>query len=128
MTGGGLLTLVAYGQQNVILSGNPQFTYFYKAFRRYSHFSMENVTTVLEGSSELNYDKPISLRVKIERVGDLVSDMYFSFRIPDIYSKFITPTGGYNRQYEFQWTRYIGAAIINNVAFFVGGTKIQEFD
>jgi len=128
MTGGGLLTLVAYGQQNVILSGNPQFTYFYKAFRRYSHFSMESVTTVLEGSSELNYDKPISLRVKIERVGDLVSDMYFSFRIPDIYSKFITPTGGFNSQNEFQWTRYLGAAIINNVAFFVGGTKIQEFD
>lgn len=129
MTGGGLLTLVAYGQQNILLSGNPQFTYFYKAFRRYSHFSMENVTTVLQGPSELNYDKPITLRAKIERIGDLLSDMYFSFRIPDIYSKFITPTGiGYNSQYEFQWTRYIGAAIINKVVFSVGGTSIQEFD
>jgi hypothetical protein len=130
MTGGGLLALVAYGSQNVILSGNPQMTYFYKAFRRYSHFSMENVTTALEGPSELSYDQTIRLRVKIERIGDLVSDMYFSFRIPDIYSKYITPdpSKSYNSQHEFKWTRYLGAAIIQNVGFYVGGQKIQEFD
>jgi hypothetical protein len=102
MTGGGLLTLVAYGTQNILLSGNPQFTYFYKAFRRYSHFSMENVTTPLEGPSELSYDNTIRLRTKIQRIGDLVSDIYFSFRIPDIYSKFITQSSTYNSQYEFQ--------------------------
>jgi len=130
MTGGGLYTLVAYGQQNILLSGNPQMTYFYKAFRRYSHFSMENVTTALEGPSELSYDKTINLRVKIERVADLLSDMYFSFRIPDIYSKYKTPnpSSPYNSQYEFQWSRYLGASIINNVGFYVGGQKIQEFD
>jgi hypothetical protein len=130
MTGGGLLTLVAYGQQNILLSGNPQMTYFYKAIRRYSHFSMENVTTALEGPSELSYDQTIRLRVKIERIGDLVSDMYFSFRIPDIYSKDITPdpSKSYNSQSEFQWSRSLGAAIIQNVGFYVGGQKIQEFD
>lgn len=127
MTGGGLLTLVAYGAQNVILSGNPQFTYFYKVFKRYSHFSMENVTTSMEGPSELLYDQSIRLRLKIQRIGDLVSDMYFSFRIPDIYSKYIQPSQT-NFQTEFQWVRYLGAAIIQNVAFFVGGDKIQEFD
>jgi Major capsid protein N-terminus/Large eukaryotic DNA virus major capsid protein len=128
MTGGGLLTLVAYGQQNVLLSGNPQMTYFYKAFRRYSHFSMENVTTALEGPQELSYDQSIRLRYKIQRIGDLVSDMYFTFRIPDIYSKYIPPSGPLNIQQEFQWVRYLGAALIQNAAFFVGGQKIQEFD
>ena len=128
MTGGGLLALVTYGTQNVLLSGNPQMTYFYKVFRRYSHFSMENVTKQLEGPSELQYDQQISLRLKIDRVGDLVSEVYFTFSIPDIYSKYITPTGSYNQQYEFQWVRYLGAAIINNVGFYVGGQNIQEFD
>lgn len=128
MTGGGLLTLVTYGSQNVLLSGNPQMTYFYKAFRRYSHFSMENVTKQLEGPTELQYDKQINLRLKIDRVGDLVSDMYFTFQIPDIYSKYIQPTGSFNRQYEFQWARYLGAALINKVGFYVGGTQVQEFD
>ena len=128
MTGGGLLTLVTYGQQNILLSGNPQFTYFYKVFRRYSHFSMESVSSTMDGPSELQYDNTISLRLKIQRIGDLVSDMYFSFRIPDIYSKYITPSSSYNSQHEFQWTRYLGAAIIQNVGFYIGGTKIQEFD
>jgi hypothetical protein len=127
MTGGGLLALVAYGSQNVILSGNPQMTYFYKVFKRYSHFSFENVATQLEGPDQLFYDQPIRVRAKIERVADLVSDMYFSFQIPDIFSKYISPqTRTY--QYEFQWVNYIGCAIIANVAFFIGGQKIQEFD
>ena len=128
MTGGGLISLVAYGAQNVILSGNPQMTYFYKAFRRYSHFAMESVSSPLEGPNELFFDQPIRIRSKIQRVADLVSDMYFTFRIPDIYSKYVVPTAGRTSQYQFQWVRYLGAAIIQNVAFFVGGQKIQEFD
>jgi hypothetical protein len=127
MTGGGLLALIQYGAQNVILSGNPQMTYFYKVFKRYSHFSLENGTVPLEGQNELFFDQPILLRAKIPRVGDLLSDMYFSFRIPDIYSKYIDPSLR-RYQYEFKWVKYIGAAIIQNAAFFVGGQKIQEFD
>ncbi len=128
MTGGGLIALTAYGAQNVLLSGNPQMTYFYKTFRRYSHFATENVTTALEGPNELQFDQPIRLRAKIQRVGDLLSDMYFTFRLPDIFSKYTTPTAQRTFQYQFEWARYIGAAIIQNAAFFVGGQKIQEFD
>jgi len=124
MTGGGLLVLISYGTQNIIMSGNPQMTYYYKIFKRYSHFSMENVSIAMDGPNELQYDQTIQLRAKIQRIGDLMSDMYFSFRIPDIFSKYITnPT-----QVEFQWVRYLGAAIINRATFFVGGQKIQEFD
>jgi hypothetical protein len=124
MTGGGLLTLIAYGSQNVILSGNPQMTYYYKLFKRYSHFSMENVAIALDGPNELQYDQTIQLRAKIQRIGDLLSDIYFSFQIPDIYSKYINnPT-----QKEFYWVRYLGAAIINRVGFYIGGQRIQEFD
>jgi hypothetical protein len=131
MTGGGLLVMIAYGTQNVIMNGNPQMTYYYKLFKRFSHFSMENVTTALDGPNQLSYDKPIQLRAKIQRVGDLLSDVYFSFQIPSIYSKYITPGDGVNTrvsQSEFFWSRFIGASIIQNVAFFIGGQKIQEFD
>ena len=67
MTGGGLLSLVAYGAQNVLLSGNPDMTFWYKTFRKYTHFSQENVTVALEGPNELFYSQPIQLRVKIQR-------------------------------------------------------------
>ena len=127
MTGGGIIALVAYGAQNVILSGNPQMTYFYKAFKRYSHFATENITIAMDGPNELNFDAPVQLRAKIPRFGDLVSDMYFVFRIPDIYSKFVDISGR-DAQYEFQWSEYLGAAIIQSAAFFVGGQKIQEVD
>jgi hypothetical protein len=92
---------------------------------------MESVTVALDGPNQLRYDQPVQLRAKIQRVADLLSDMYFSFQIPDIYSKYLTPGDGIRTrvsQYEFNWSRYLGAAIIQNVAFFIGGQKIQEFD
>lgn len=124
MTGGGIVALVSYGAQNVILSGNPQMTYFYKAFKRYSHFATENISIPLDGPNELSFEHPIQLRAKIPRFGDLVSDMYFVFRIPDIYSKLASA----RTQYEFQWSQYLGASIIQTAAFFVGGQKIHEVD
>jgi len=132
MSGGGLFILVAYGSQNVILSGNPDFTYFYMVLKKYSHFSFESVTTALEGPQELFFDQPIQLRAKIKRVGELLSDLYFTFTLPDIYSKYFNPnlpgpTAG-RSQYEFQWVRYIGAQIIQDASFFVGGTLVQQFD
>jgi hypothetical protein len=128
MTGGGLIALVAYGSQNVLLSGNPEMTYWYKTFRRYSHFATENVTTALEGPNELFYDQPIRLRAKIQRIGDLMSDIYFSFRIPDIFSKYVEIPTERTSQWYFQWVRFLGCAIIQNASFFVGGQKIQEVD
>jgi len=126
MTGGGLYVLVAYGSQNVILSGNPDFTYFYLVLKKYSHFSFESATLPLEGPQELFFDQPIQLRAKIQRIADLLSDLYFTFSLPDIYSKYVNFTT--RSQYEFQWVRYIGAQIIQDVSFYVGGTLVQQFD
>lgn len=128
MPGGGLLALVSYGSQNVILNGNPDFTYFYKVFKRYSHFAIENTTLDLEGPNELFFDQSIRVRSKIKRIAELVTDMTFTFNLPSIYSKYVEPSASRTSQYEFQWNEYIGAQIISNLAFYVGGTKIQEFD
>ena len=129
MPGGGLLSLVAYGSQNVILSGNPDMTYFYKTFKKYTHFSLETTTKLMDGVTDYPYDKTVQLRARIDRVGDLLSDMYFSFQIPAIYSKYqqIDPTNGPTTQQEFQWVRYLGAAAIESVYITVGPNKIQEF-
>jgi hypothetical protein len=141
MPGGGLYILVAYGAQNLILSGNPDFTYFYTVLKKYSHFSFESVTLPLEGPQELSFDEPIQLRAKIQRIADLLSDLYFTFTLPDIYSKYFDPTKngarGYPNverdnlvisQYNFQWVRYIGAQIIQDASFLIGGTQVQQFD
>jgi hypothetical protein len=133
MPGGGLFSLVAYGAQNVLLSGNPDFTYFYKTYKKYSHFAEESVTFAMDGPPQLSYDQPVQVRFKFQRIADLVRDMYFVCDLPDIYCKYITlpqtlPYGLRGAQYNFAWSQYIGCQILQNVAFFIGGQKIQEFD
>ena len=129
MPGGGLFSLVAYGSQNVLLSGNPDMTYFYKTFKKYTHFSLETTSKLMDGPTDFPYDKGVQLKARIDRVGDLLTDLYFSFQIPAIYSKYqvTNPTTGPKTQQEFQWVRYLGLAAIESVYVTVGPNKIQEF-
>ena len=123
MPGGGELTLVAFGNQNVIVNANPEITFFYKVFSRYTHFSQESISISLDGPNELDMDSAIRLRAKIPRSGDLLSDLTFVFNVPPMYSKNSDASG--NRNYR--WIRMLGANIIDNIAIYVGGSKIQEF-
>ena len=127
MPGGGFYAFVTYGSQNVLLSSNPHMTYFYKVFRKYTHFSEESFTVPVDGPNQLAWDKPIQIRAKLPRNADLVRDLYFVFTLPDIYSKFVDNTQR-RFQYNFQWSRYIGCRLIDRVSIFIGGQKIQEFD
>ena len=127
MPGGALISLTSYGTQNLLLNGNPDFTYFYKVFKKYSHFATESVTIPLDGPNELFYDQEITVRAKIPRVTDLIGDVNLAVDLPDIYSKYIDPNLRPN-QFEFQWTPAIGAHMIRRVSFTIGGSKIQEFD
>jgi Major capsid protein N-terminus/Large eukaryotic DNA virus major capsid protein len=133
MPGGGLFSLVAYGAQNVLLSGNPSFTYFYKTYKKYAHFAEESVTFAMDGPQSLSYDQPIQVRYKFQRIADLVRDIYFTFDLPDIYCKYLQlPVGTAPNQrvsqYNFAWADYIGCQIIQSVGIYIGGQKIQEFD
>ena len=40
---GGLSQLVAYGPQDVFLTGNPEITYFKVVWRRYTNFAIESI-------------------------------------------------------------------------------------
>jgi hypothetical protein len=122
MPGGGEITLVAYGSQNVQLSGNPEQTYFYKVYKRHTHFSQESVTIPLEGPNELNMDYPTRIRAKLPRHGDLLTDLTFVFRVPEMYSKIIDGAVS-----SFRWIHALGPLLIDNVSIHIAGSKIQEF-
>lgn len=117
---------VTYGSQNVLLSANPDMTYFYKVFRKYTHYAEESFSIPFDGPNELKWDQTIQIRAKLPRYTDLVRDMYFVFTLPDIYSKFVASRQPY--QYNFAWAEYVGCHIIQSVAVFIGGQKVQEFD
>ena len=44
--GGGLMQLVAYGAQDIYLTGNPQITFFKVVYHRHTNFSMESTDTL----------------------------------------------------------------------------------
>jgi hypothetical protein len=70
--GGGLMQLVAYGAQDVYLTGNPQITFFKVVYRRYTNFAIEAIEQTVDGTAQLG--KKFS--VTIARNGDLLSRIY----------------------------------------------------
>ena len=52
--GGGLMQLVAYGAQDIYLTGNPQITFFKVVYRRHTNFSMEAIEQTWNGTSGNN--------------------------------------------------------------------------
>ena len=71
--GGGLMQLVAYGAQDIYLTGNPQITFFKVVYRRHTNFSMECIQQTISGASTTEGG---SGTVTISRNGDLVSKVY----------------------------------------------------
>jgi len=125
MPGGGELTLVAYGSQNKAMSGNPEMTFFYKVFKRHTHFSQESISISMDGPNEMMLDTPIRIRAKIPRSADLLTDLTFVCNIPDLYGLADPATGG--RVPAPRWIHMLGPNIISSVGIYVGGSKIQEF-
>jgi len=77
---GGLLVLVAYGQNDLFLTGNPQITFFKSTYKRHSNFAIENIDNVYRGSL-LNGSRIVS---RIERKGDLLGRIILEFTASDV--------------------------------------------
>ena len=45
------MQLVAYGAQDIYLTGNPQITFFKVVYRRHTNFSMESIEQTWNGAS-----------------------------------------------------------------------------
>lgn len=109
---GGLIQLVAYGSEDLYLTGNPQITFFKVVYRRYTNFSIEPIEHHFNG--EPNFGK--QLTAKITRYGDLVSKMYLKIKLSSV-----DPKGT-----NFAWIRRLGHAIINEISVDIGGTVIDR--
>jgi hypothetical protein len=70
--GGGLMQLVAYGAQDVFLTGKPQITFFRLVTRRYTNFAMEAIEQTFNGQAALGR----KVTCTISRNGDLAHRMY----------------------------------------------------
>jgi hypothetical protein len=73
---GGLMQLVAYGAQDVYLTGNPEVTFFQAKYKRHTNFAMENIEQTVNGTAA-NSGR---VSVTVARNGDLVGDMYIELK------------------------------------------------
>lgn len=112
--GGGLMQLVAYGAQDIYLTGNPQITFFKIVYRRHTNFAIETVEHTFVG----NIGFGANLSAKISRNGDLVNKMYLRIILGAVD---LSVTNS-----KFAWIRRVGHAIINQVEIDIGGTKIDR--
>jgi hypothetical protein len=71
--GGGLMQLVAYGAQDIYLTGNPQITFFKVVYRRHTNFAMEAVEQTINGTVGSSGAK---VTATIARNGDLLGRMW----------------------------------------------------
>ena len=76
--GGGLMQLVAYGAQDVYLTGDPQITYFKVVYRRHTNFSMECIEQTFNGTAAASS----KVSCTISRNGDLIAGMHLQFTQP----------------------------------------------
>jgi len=110
------MQLVAYGAQDVYLTGNAQITFFKVVYRRHTNFSQETMEHPFNG----NVDFGRKASVEILRNGDLAADMYLKVVLPRV----ANPSTSQNN--KFAWVRRVGYAMIKNVELEIGGSKIDK--
>ena len=73
------MQLVAYGAQDVYLTGNPKVTFFQAVYKRHTNFAMENIEQTVNGTAASSG----RVSVTVARNGDLIADMYLELTAKD---------------------------------------------
>lgn len=111
---GALLQLAAYGVQDIYLTGNPQMTYFVSVYKRHTNFAIECYEQLFTG--EADFGK--KFYCKVERIGDLIGQIYLKLKLPSIES---SEEGVYR-----SWVNSIGHAIILRTEIEIAGMVIDK--
>jgi len=109
------MQLVAYGAQDIYLTGNPQITFFKVVYRRHTNFSIESIEQTFDGT----FDFGRKAVCTISRNGDLVHNMYLQIKVPRLNQTQESSS-------KVQWTNGIGNAMIKNVTVEIGGQEIDK--
>lgn len=126
--GGGLLNLVAYGNLNVIVNGNPSKTFFKTTYAKYTNFGLQKFRIDYSGLRNLRLNEDSVFTFRVPRYADLLMDTFVAVTLPNIWSPVLNEKDPDNHiPYEFKWIDNIGAQLIRRIKVTVGGQLIQEF-
>ena len=114
--GGGLMQLVAYGSQDIYLTGNPQITFFKVVYRRHTNFSMESIKQSFSG----NPDFGATVSATISRNGDLIHRMYLEHSATFTINTPVADRDGLNLVERY------GDSLIKECEIEIGGQRIDK--
>lgn len=113
------MQLVAYGAQDLYLSGSAQITFFKVVYRRHTNFAIESIENYFNGT--MNFGRKGTCT--ISRNGDLITKIYAKVVTPEVVYRGDFPRKGY---VQFGWVRRLGHAIIDEVELEIGGSRIDK--
>jgi len=111
------MQLVAYGAQDVYLTGNPQITFWKVTYRRHTNFSMEAIEQTFNGQADFGR----RVTCTVSRNGDLAYRTYLQVTLPEIGQGLNANGNVYAR-----WLDFPGEQIINQVEVEIGGQRIDR--
>jgi Major capsid protein N-terminus/Large eukaryotic DNA virus major capsid protein len=113
------MQLVAYGAQDMYLTGNPQITFFKVIYRRHTNFSMESIEQTFNGSAD--WGKKVTCTVS--RNGDLIHRVYLRVELPEVTVPARTSSSAYT---GFRWLNMLGHILVKSVEIEIGGQRIDK--
>ena len=126
---GGLLNIVAFGNQNVYLNGNPSKTFFKTTYKKYTNFGLQKFRIDFDGLRNLRMSESSKFTFRVKRYAELLMDTYLVVQLPTIWSP-IYPPYDCNENwvpYEFKWIENLGSQMIQEVEINVGGSTLNRF-
>ena len=125
---GGLLNIVSYGNQNVILNSNPKKSFFKTTYAKYTNFGMQKFRIDFNGLRNLRMSEESRFTFTVPRYAELLMDTYLVVTLPTIWSPIYPPItcNSVWHPYEFRWIENLGTQMIKEVVFSVGGQILQR--
>jgi len=114
-----VLQLVAYGSQDVYLTGSPEITFWKVSYRRYTNFAMESIEQTFNGQADFGR----RVTCTISRNGDLCYRTYLQVTLPEI-NQSMAKTG--DDGVYARWLDYVGEQLIAQVEVEIGGQRIDR--
>ena len=120
--GGGLMQLVAYGAQDVYLTGNPQITFWKVTYRRYTNFAVESIEQTFNGQADFGR----RVTCTVSRNGDLAHSTILQVTLPQIGQELGNNTGSGLSPVYARWLDFPGEQLIAQVEVEIGGQRIDR--
>jgi len=114
------MQLVAYGAQDVYLTGNPQITFWRVTYRRHTNFAMESIEQTFNGQADFGR----RVTCTVSRNGDLAYRTYLQVTLPEI-NQTLKGSGTGEHVYA-RWLDFIGEHMISTVEVEIGGQRIDR--